>query len=564
MSDPLQSYLHHHGLSLNHCPGDPRKFRAIYARRRFPRGSIIITSQPLAAIPLPQSRTLLCNRCFKQGRLQRCSRCREAHFCSKECFAQAWKEWHKYTCGTGSAKQPGTKFKVNPPADGDDDDDDDDEDMESNDALTADGALDEEMLTRVAVTIAVHSANLSPSTTNLKGMIQAADPSSETPVVTLEAFSTLMSHAEFHPPSVIARYKSLARRVILDPCLGAVPGCELSMLDLTTYLCRFRCNNFSVHDVQLFPIGEGTYPVGSLFNHSCRPNAVVSYEGATQIVRCVEDVEFGEEIVIGYVDPAEAGKARRQRLKDKYFFTCTCERCRDCNSGLALVDKLLGEQQPEWERAQELLGAAPSSMRLWIEAEVARWELDGTVSMLTPHEIFSSGIPLSVSTFTTLVHETLVPSAYRTPIGEPTPASAYIQILIVLLAQLHTHPRPPSPTQDPTTLRMLATASRLFYDRITANMWGDAAKLGLYVMAVYLLVYPRYHPMVGLHALTLAKCLWNGVASADANAVKTQIRRCEKWVGMAREMIRVGFGGTGSVAKEVEELAEVIGKDGRA
>ncbi|RUP50680.1 hypothetical protein BC936DRAFT_138128 [Jimgerdemannia flammicorona] len=553
MSDPLLCYLDHHGLSLDHCPSDPTKFRAVHARRHFSRGSTVITSQPLAAIPLPQTKSDYCNRCFKPDRLQRCSKCKVDLFCGKECFTEAWKEWHRYTCRIPTK----TNSKPVP-------DDNDNDDLGLSNTIYGDGKLDEEMLVRVALALAVQRKVLAPPQ---KGpAAQQTDPSVETPVVTLSAFSTLMSHADLHPPSTIARYKTLARGAILNPVFNAIPDCDLSMLDLTTYLCRFRCNNFAVHDAQLFAIGEGTYPVGSLFNHSCRPNAVVAYKGATQVLRCIEDVEPGEEVVIGYVDPANGRAARRQKLREKYFFTCVCERCCEGEAGgVAFLDEMLGEAQTELERAQEMMNGTPSATQKWIEAEIRRWKQEqNKYDALTPQQILASSNPLTLPAFASLVLNTLVPAIYQTSITDstPTPKTTYNDLLTALLAHLHARPAPKHVSRNPTMLRTLVTATRLFYDRIAEDAWDEAGRLGMYVLAVYLLMYPRYHPMVGLHTLTLAKCLWNGVVKGPTETDGARARECERWVGVAKWVVAVGFGEGSQVARELEELAGVVQRDG--
>lgn len=63
---------------------------------------------------------------------------------------------------------------------------------------------------------------------------------------------------------------------------------------------RFSNNNFIVHS-HLNPIGHGIFPLASrLFNHSCVPNAIVSYlfapEGIRMTIKSLRSIEEGEEV----------------------------------------------------------------------------------------------------------------------------------------------------------------------------------------------------------------------------------------------------------------------------
>ncbi|CAG8442552.1 2331_t:CDS:10 [Diversispora eburnea] len=132
-----------------------------------------------------------------------------------------------------------------------------------------------------------------------------------------------MSHRENLTPNQIEKYKIIAERVWSD-----LKFQNISKDDLITYLCKFSCNNFQLHDNQLFTYGEGVYPIGSFINHSCRPNSIVMYEGEKQIIKSIEDIDEEEEITISYVDAAVMNRKSRQNLlKEKYFFSCQCSRC---------------------------------------------------------------------------------------------------------------------------------------------------------------------------------------------------------------------------------------------
>jgi hypothetical protein len=51
-------------------------------------------------------------------------------------------------------------------------------------------------------------------------------------------------------------------------------------------LARFACNNHTICDEELRPIGVGLYPLGALINHSCTPNCAQSFLGPDIVFRC--------------------------------------------------------------------------------------------------------------------------------------------------------------------------------------------------------------------------------------------------------------------------------------
>ncbi|KAG7375448.1 SET and MYND domain-containing protein 3 [Phytophthora boehmeriae] len=93
---------------------------------------------------------------------------------------------------------------------------------------------------------------------------------------------------------------------------------------------RVNCNAFSLaNQVTNEVVGLGLFPEGALFNHDCDPNCVVSFCGQQMQVRTVRDVEAGEELTVSYIELLQPTHARREELKNSYFFECACARCQD-------------------------------------------------------------------------------------------------------------------------------------------------------------------------------------------------------------------------------------------
>merc|ERR1712176_560533 len=81
--------------------------------------------------------------------------------------------------------------------------------------------------------------------------------------------------------------------------------------------------------------GVGLYYLGSMFNHSCDPNAAfiascINYEKELVTMR---DIKKGDEITCAYINCEGTRRERQAELKFGWNFVCTCERCDDEKRG---------------------------------------------------------------------------------------------------------------------------------------------------------------------------------------------------------------------------------------
>lgn len=78
-------------------------------------------------------------------------------------------------------------------------------------------------------------------------------------------------------------------------------------------------------------IGTGIYLAASILDHSCKPNAVATFEGPQISIRLIEDIPELDwsKIKISYVDLIDLPETRRADLQNAYYFLCECERCTD-------------------------------------------------------------------------------------------------------------------------------------------------------------------------------------------------------------------------------------------
>lgn len=78
--------------------------------------------------------------------------------------------------------------------------------------------------------------------------------------------------------------------------------------------------------------GSGLYSTQSRCNHSCQPNAEVTFpdNNSNMVLVAISDIQPGEEVCICYLDDCQRSRSRHSRrkvLRDNYLFECTCSRC---------------------------------------------------------------------------------------------------------------------------------------------------------------------------------------------------------------------------------------------
>lgn len=545
----MDAYLRLNNVSLV-LSNDSIKGRLIQSDTLFKKGSVIINSQPLGTATLPQHINENCNYCFRKQTsppLQRCSQCKKSYFCDMACFQNAWLSYHQFVCGKHHLKTD----------------------------TVANDDLDLEMLEKVALNVVRYRKRTSPEQL-------PKDKNDETVNVTMDTFFSLMGHHDAQPKHVQEKYKALAKEALNKPFLQQS---GLTLDELVHYLNVFKSNNFTIDDKDMFPIGEGTYPIAALFNHSCRPNAVVMFDGAYASIRAIEDIQPGKEITIAYVDAAHSRSYRQKALYDKYFFHCQCDRCggnQGDTSYLSLVDTLLGEEENDWDRAQDLLNKQDKSQR--ILDEVKAWDL---LAMCKKYDRKSDAYPdpqqpLTIANYTHYfiqffapylltwdqeqLHQQYIGSTLKSSLNDfddPLPALAkpavqptYDLIMKTAIDKMLSYPTD-AKTLIPYRLTTLSTCTRLFYDEMAEGHWENAVKLGMYVLIQYCLIYPPYHPMLAQHFLMLAKACWNSIIQSELLNVgleKVYERGVRRWIVSSKETIAVAFGKNSSLWRETLEL----------
>ena len=80
-------------------------------------------------------------------------------------------------------------------------------------------------------------------------------------------------------------------------------------------------------------IGTGIYLAPSIIDHSCSPNAVVTFDGfklRVQLTQQIPSIDWAS-IRISYIELMNSTHDRMLELKERYYFDCDCPRCHSDN-----------------------------------------------------------------------------------------------------------------------------------------------------------------------------------------------------------------------------------------
>jgi hypothetical protein len=84
----------------------------------------------------------------------------------------------------------------------------------------------------------------------------------------------------------------------------------------------------------------------ALANHSCVPNAAITFDERCVQLRCLDFIKKGEQIFISYIDHTQRRDTRRAELQDRYFFRCNCEKCTNDDNPYATLQKSKLDSSP--------------------------------------------------------------------------------------------------------------------------------------------------------------------------------------------------------------------------
>ncbi|KAL8730618.1 MAG: hypothetical protein Q9166_003931 [cf. Caloplaca sp. 2 TL-2023] len=99
-------------------------------------------------------------------------------------------------------------------------------------------------------------------------------------------------------------------------------------LDLVQSItARCLVNSMTMTDGTFSTLGTCLSTSAALLNHSCNPNCMFIFSGASLSIRSLHPIPAGNELTISYVDVTAPSHRRQEELRPMYYFDCTCEYC---------------------------------------------------------------------------------------------------------------------------------------------------------------------------------------------------------------------------------------------
>ncbi|KAI9106463.1 hypothetical protein K1719_021991 [Acacia pycnantha] len=254
------------------------KGRCLLATRDFYPGDVIISQEPYVCVPNNSSAETRCDGCFATSKLKKCSGCQVVWYCGSTCQREEWK-LHRLECEVLSRLEKNKRTSVTPSI---------------------------RLMVKLYIRRKLQSEKVIPSTaTDNYNLVEA-----------------LVAHMSDINEEQLVLYAQMANLVSL-----ILQWPEINIKEITEIFSKFACNAHTICDSELRPLGTGLYPVISIINHSCLPNSVLVFEGRSAVVRAVQHISKGSEVLISYIETAGSTMTRQKALKEQYLFTCSCPRC---------------------------------------------------------------------------------------------------------------------------------------------------------------------------------------------------------------------------------------------
>ncbi|XP_033227583.1 histone-lysine N-methyltransferase SMYD3 isoform X2 [Belonocnema kinseyi] len=246
------------------------------------KGSAILTVKPFCYVLSSKQISRRCDNCLKSGKLLKCSGCRYAHYCNRDCQRDAW-NIHKMECINLNRIAP----RVIPDA--------------------------ARLMARIIVKL------------NQGGGEERGYYTDDS----YRKFKDLMSHYSDlkQDETRMEHFTSLCGVLFEFMGKSELPN----PAELMGIYGRMCVNSFNILDHDMNSIGVGIYLAPSIIDHSCRPNALAVFEGTTIIIRALEDVPRFDwtKIKISYIDLMNSKDTRQAELLNTYYFLCDCEKCKE-------------------------------------------------------------------------------------------------------------------------------------------------------------------------------------------------------------------------------------------
>ncbi|KAB2093188.1 hypothetical protein ES319_A02G080300v1 [Gossypium barbadense] len=422
--EELQASLQPRGLTLStfHDKG-----RSLLAARDFYPGEVIISQEPYLCVPNNSLTESRCDGCFSKSNLKKCSACHVVWYCGSSCQKLEWK-LHRLECQLLAKLDKERRKSVTPTI---------------------------RMMVKLYLRRKLQNGNVIPVT--------AMD--------NYNLVEALVSHMSDIDEKQLLLYAQMANLVNL---ILQLPNNDIK--EIAENFSKFACNAHTICDSELRPLGTGLYPVISIINHSCLPNAVLIFEGRLAVVRAVQHIPKDSEVSISYVETAASTITRQKTLKEQYLFTCTCVRC----------NKLYGDIQES----------------AILEGYRCR---DNGCSGFLLRESDEKGFVCQQCGLIRNKEEIRKIASDIKALSDKASSSGNLQEAIVLYKNIE---KLQKEVYHPFSIILLRTWEKLLEILMQLEEWKEALTICRLTIPVYERFYPGFHPLLGLQYYSCGKLEW--------------------------------------------------------
>ncbi|PIA27178.1 hypothetical protein AQUCO_08200002v1 [Aquilegia coerulea] len=439
IEEELQRALSINGLTVS---TNPEKGRCLITTKDFFPGDVIISQEPYASVPTHSSGSR-CDKCFASRNLKKCSACQISFYCSTTCQKSEWK-LHQLECHALKKLSKDRRQSLTPSI---------------------------RMMVRLYLRRKLQTEQIIPvtATDNYK---------------LVEALVDHMSDIDEKQLVLYAQMANLVSLVLQWP--------EINIKEIARNFSKLACNAHTICDSDLRPLGTGLYPVVSIINHSCLPNSVLVFEGSLAVVRAVEPIPKGTEVLISYIETAGSTATRQKALKEQYLFTCTCSRCIKVGLYEDIQESAILEGFRCWDdKCSGFLLRDPNDKGFICQQCGHLRNKDEIIKVATEVKLMEDKASASLSC------------------GNYLEASAMYKKVELLQQKLcHSY-----------SLDLMRTRECLLKILMELKDWEGALRYCRMTIPVYQRVYPVNHPMLGLQYYTCGKLEW--LLGETDNAIKS-------------------------------------------
>ncbi|KAK6114862.1 hypothetical protein DH2020_007131 [Rehmannia glutinosa] len=431
--DELQNALNNKSLTISTFP---EKGRCLFTTRDFSPGEVIISESPYVSVPnknkeSPESK---CEWCFSSTNLKKCSACHVVWYCSSICQKSDWK-LHCVECQALKKVDKERLKSITPSI---------------------------RLMVRLCIRRKLENQKIFPTTaTDNYKLVEA-----------------LVSHMSDVNEKQLVLYAQMANLVNL---ILQWPDSEINIKEIAEIFSKLACNAHTICDSELRPLGTGLYPVISIINHSCLPNSVLVFEGRLAVVRAMQHIPKGTEVLISYIEIAGSTITRQKALKEQYFFTCTCSRCIKLGQSDDIRESAILEGYRCKDNECNGFLLRDSDDKGFICQQCGLLRNKEEISIIANElKYISERATMSLSS------------------GYKTEASVAYKMIEELQMKLY----------HPFSVNLMRTRETLLKILMELQDWKEALSYCRLTIPIYERVYPRYHPLIGLQYYMCGKLEW--------------------------------------------------------